>query len=288
MPAPQVTIIGVGGLGNSLARALSAAGIPIKSIFNRTADKAQKIASSHDIKIAGSFPSNDSELGELIFITVSDSAIAAIAQRLADISGDFNNKTIVHCSGNESASLLEGFKSKGGSIASFHPLQTFTEQSSPSNFKDIYFSLQGDPSVFPLLKKIATRLGANTLEVTEDQKSHLHTAAVMASNYLNTLLDAAVDTANMSGLSKEEAKKALLPLIKTSLQNIEDQSFEEALTGPIKRGDWETVEYHVQLLQNRPTLLQLYRALGRRTVKLAKKNQSIDENTAQKIFNLLE
>ncbi len=288
MPAPEITIIGVGGLGNSLVRALSAAEIPIKSIFNRTADKAQNLADELDISISGSFPSDDYELGNLIFITVSDSAINNIAQRLAVILEDFNNKIFVHCSGNESASLLKGLKSKGGSIACLHPLQTFTKQSSASDFEDIYFSLQGDTSAFPQLKEIAQKLGADTLEVTEDQKSHLHAAAVMASNYLNTLLDAAVETAAVSDLAPEEAKKALMPLVKTTLQNIEVQSFEEALSGPIKRGDIPTVKHHLDLLKSQPELLTLYRILGLRTVKIARKNQRIDQDTARKLLNILE
>lgn len=287
MPSPEVTIIGVGGLGNSLARALSAAGVPIKSIFNRTANKARKLSADLNIKITGSFPSDDSELGDLIFLTVSDSAIEPVAGRLADITDDFSTKIIVHCSGNESANLLTDLKTKGGSVASFHPLQTFAGQSEPSDFENIYFSLQGDTTAFRQLKQVAKRLGANTLEVTEDQKSHLHAAAVMASNYLNTLLQAAVEMTSVSDLAPEKAKKALMPLVKTTLQNIDGQSFEEVLSGPIKRGDIQTVRHHMDLLKDQPELLALYRVLGERTVKQARKSQSIDQDTAQKILNYL-
>ncbi|WP_445664993.1 Rossmann-like and DUF2520 domain-containing protein [Fodinibius sp. AD559] len=288
MPSPEITIIGVGGLGNSMAKALSTAGIPIKSIFNRTAVKAQKLADDLNVEISGCFPSDGSELGNLIFITVSDSAIEPVAGCLAGIADDFSTKTVVHCSGNESANLLKDIKSKGGSIASFHPLQTFTRQSELSDFEDIYFSLQGDKSAFPQLKQIAKKLGANTLKVTEGQKAHLHAAAVMASNYLNTLLDVAVETASVSDLAPDEAKKALMPLVKTTLENIEEQSFGEALSGPIKRGDIQTIRHHLDLLKDQPELLVLYRILGQRTVKLARKSQSIDQSTAQKMVNILE
>lgn len=288
MPALKITIIGVGALGNSLAMALSAAGVPVKSIFNRTVDKAQKLAFDLNIDVSGSFPSDRSELGDLIFVTVSDSAIEPVAHRLADITDDFSTKTIVHCSGNESASLLNDFEPKGGSIASFHPLQTFTTQSGLSDFENIYFSLQGDKSAFPQLKEIAKKLGALTLEVTEDQKAHLHAAAVMASNYLNTLLDAAVETASASELAPEKVKKALMPLIKTTLQNIGEQSFGKAMSGPIKRGDLQTVSHHLDLLSGQPELLALYRIMGQRTVELARKSKNIDQNIAQKMTNMLE
>lgn len=288
MKAPEITIIGVGGLGSSLAKALSAAGIPVKSLYNRTADKARKLAVDLNINVSGSFPSDDHELGDLIFITVADGAIQDVANRLADTTDDLSKKTIVHCSGNESAIILADLKSKGGSIASFHPLQTFTTQSEPSDFEDIYFSLQGDKSAFPQLKQLAKQIGANTLEVTENQKSHLHVAAVLASNYLNTLLEAAVETASAGDLAPEKAKKALMPLVKRTLRNIEAQSFEEALSGPIKRGDIQTIGNHLDLLKNQPELLLLYRILGQRTVELARKSQQIDHNTAQKMIKMLK
>lgn len=285
---PEVTIIGVGGLGQSLAKALITAEIPIKSIFNRTAKKTESLAIDLGISIYGSFPQNTDELGDVIFITVTDQAIKDISGRIGRLSDDFSGRIVVHCSGNESADLFNGLKDKGANIASFHPLQTFTDQSSPEAFKDIFFSLQGDKSAFLTLKEIARQLGAQTIEVTAEQKSYLHAAAVMASNYLNILLDAAVDTASVSGLSREKAKQALFPLIKTSLKNIKSQSFKEALTGPIKRGDITTVEQHLKLLQEHPDLLNLYKILGTRTVKLVQKSQNIDDENAQTIRNLLE
>ena len=139
-----------------------------------------------------------------------------------------------------------------------------------------------------MLTQIATKLGAHTLEVTEGQKSSLHAAAVMASNYLNTLLNAAVETASDSDLNRDQAKKALMPLIKTTLQNIEEKSFEKSLSGPIKRGDMQTVRHHLDLLEDKPELLTLYRILGQRTVTIAKRAKDIDQDTAHKISKMLE
>ncbi|MEL7834714.1 Rossmann-like and DUF2520 domain-containing protein [Fodinibius sp. Rm-B-1B1-1] len=284
---PEITLIGTGGLGQTLVRALSEVNIPIKSIFNRTVDKARDIAVEYGILTHGKQPDNIGQLGNLIFITVTDRAIEEVAQQLSRLSGDFNDYTIVHCSGNESAELLHPLRVKGASVASFHPLQTFTEQSDAKAFQDIYFSLQGDKTVFPLLENIAQKLGAQTLEVTADQKSNLHAAAVMASNYLNTLLEAAIDTASLSGLSPERAKEALLPLVATTLRNIGEQSFENALTGPIKRGDIETVKRHIELLRGQPELMTIYQTLGKRTVALAKRSQKIDSPTAQTLLEVL-
>lgn len=287
MSSPEITIIGTGGLGQALVRAFAEAEIPIKSIFNRTVGKSQNLATQHNILTFGQEPDHIEQLGNLIFITVSDRVIEDVAQHLSKLSDDFNDYTVVHCSGNESAELLQSLRLKGAKVASFHPLQTFTEQSKASTFHNIYFSLQGDEKAFPTLRNVAETLGAQTLEVTAAQKQNLHAAAVMASNYLNALLESAVDTASLSGLSQEKVKEALLPLVQTTLQNIDGQSFEKALTGPIKRGDLETVKRHLEVLKGQPELQGIYKTLGKRTVQLAKKSQGIDHKTAQKMLHLL-
>lgn len=287
MKLPDTTIIGTGGLGKALGRAFHDVDIPVKSIFNRSEHKARTLADELNVEKAAPFPSSGAELGDLIFITVSDQAIEAVADRLAKIEDDFTGRTVVHCSGNEPAELLASIKSKGGTIASFHPLQTFTDDARADIFRGIYFSLQGDQESFPLLQNIVGRLGAKTLKINKEQKTHLHAAAVIASNYLNTLLSASVETAELSALSGKQVKKALMPLIKTGLENMENSSFQEALTGPVKRGDIGTVEKHRKLLDGHPELLEIYCSLGRHTVRLAETTGSLDKSTAERLRNIL-
>lgn len=287
MKLPETTVIGLGGLGTALVKTLMSHDIPVESVFNRSVDKAQKLSGQFDIPISSDFPKDVNQLGKLTFITVSDSAIREIADRLSELSDNLEGYIFVHSSGNESADLLDSLRKKGAFTASFHPLQAFTAQSGEQTFKDIYFSLQGDDEAFPILKNLAKEIGAHSFEATANQKSHLHAAAVMAANYLNTLLDASVDIGSLGGLSKSQVQKALLPLIQTTLKNAEGMTFAEALTGPIKRGDAETVKKHVALLKNDKELKELYCVLGKRTVKLAKSSGSIDGTTAQKLRKIL-
>lgn len=274
-------------MGTALLKAFQAQHISIKSVFNRTEKKAVNHAKSFGIRVCGTFPSSLDQLGDVIFLTVSDRAIPEVASRLAELDGRFKGRTFVHCSGNESADLLQILRSKGASVASLHPLQTFTVRSEPGDFKNIYFSIQGDSQAFPELTKIAGTLGANTIEVTEDQKSHLHAAAVLVSNYLTTLVGDAVAIGAQGGLSDDQVKEALLPLTKTALQNIEEQSFQEALTGPIKRGDLTTVEKHLSLLDEKPELQNLYCVLGLQTLSLAESSVQLNRTTIEKMRKIL-
>jgi len=287
MEWPEITVIGTGGLGQTFIKALHEKQLPLKSIFNRTASEVKKLATDFHIGIADTFPESKTDLGSLTFLTVSDRAIQEVAIRLSELSDDFSGYTFVHCSGNMPAEHLQALRAKGAQVVAMHPLQSFTTESGTESFNGIYFTLEGDQQAFPELHNLALKLGASVLEVDADQKSYLHAAAVMASNYLNTLLQAAVETAEVSGLSSEEVKKALFPLIKRSLKNIEHTSFEEALTGPIKRGDVATVQHHLELLEEHDQLCKLYCMLGRRTISIALQSGNLKEASAKELKKLL-
>ena len=288
MSIPDISVIGTGGLGSALTRALTNKNIAIKSIFNRTKPKVRQLAESQKISIWDEFPASLEQLAPLTFITVSDSAIEEIARKLSVLNGDFSGRIFVHCSGHESAELLKPIKKHGGNIACFHPLQTFTAFSVPEDFEEIYFSLQGDKEAYPVLKEIAQKLGAYCLEVSEQQKARLHLSATMASNYLTTLVNSALKVGEGDGISRQDIKQSLLPLVRTSLDNIEKQPPEEALTGAIKRGDVSTIEKHLHLLETLPELKELYCVLGLHTVEMLTSSEKNELKNLNKIRNLAQ
>lgn len=288
MDLPDITIIGLGGLGTALTKTVIKHDFSVKSVFNRSQEKINQISSDCDIQISGAFPKDKNQLGHLVFITVADRAIKEIADRLAKLNNDFSEFIFVHCSGTESADLLKSLKEKGAKIASLHPLQTFTAQSGPEDFRDIFFSIQGDEEAFPILQNLTGRIGAQTFPVSSEQKSHLHIAAVVACNYLITLLETSTEIGTISGLTTEHVNQALFPLIKTTLKNVESRSFSEALTGPIKRGDYRTVKKHLTMLKDYPDLLHLYRELGVQTLKLTESSGHLTGTDGRKLRKILE
>lgn len=283
MDIPESSIIGLGRLGKALTQALLVEEIPVKSVFNRTENKARQLAEASGVNIWGGFPESSDQLGKVVFITVSDDAIEETARRLSRLNNGSANRMYVHCSGNESADLLQPLKAVGATVASFHPLQTFTTHATPDDFNGIYFTMQGNPEAFPLLENMADHIGAETFEVTKEQKSHLHTAAVMGANYLTTILNRAVDIGTLSGLADDKVRMALLPLIRNSLKNSEDYSFSEALTGPIKRGDIVTIKKHISLLEDQPELQNLYCMLGLHTVRLVEESGDLEATVVEKM-----
>ncbi|HET6528326.1 MAG TPA: Rossmann-like and DUF2520 domain-containing protein [Balneolaceae bacterium] len=288
MNIPDITIIGLGRLGQVLAKRLAEKDIVIKSVFNRSDGKAQELSRRLNIDISAPFPAKKDQLGRLVFLTLSDGAIEQAARQLSEIDNDFTGYTFVHCSGNEPANILSHLQKKGAAIASFHPLQSFTEQAAHSDFDNIFFSLQGDKKTFKTLMPLAKKLGSHAFEVTEEQKSQLHAAAVIASNYLISLMKVAAETGALGGLSQKQVQKALLPLIQKTLQNANQQSLGKALTGPIARGDIKTVKKHIKLLDKQSHLLNIYVVLGAEAVKLAQSNGSIDTDQAARLHEVLD
>lgn len=283
------SIIGTGALGSALARALQANGYELSSLYNRTIPKAEKLARELGVESVNVFPDSDEDdpLGKVVFITVSDGVIREVSTRLSEYYGSLDGKIIVHCSGNETSSLLSNLRKRGALVAAFHPLQTFSEPTGSEDFKQIYFSLEGDRHALPVLEQVAEKLGAHTFRISEPAKPFLHAAAVMASNYLMVLLEGAGEVAALGDIDPSYARKALLPLAQTALEKATVQGPADALSGPIARGDVVTVKKHLDLLQNEDVLLTLYKKLGLKALEMAKGKGSISGEIYAELFELL-
>jgi predicted short-subunit dehydrogenase-like oxidoreductase (DUF2520 family) len=120
-----------------------------------------------------------------------------------------------------------------------------------------------------------------------DSASLYHAGAVTVSNYLVALIDHGLAFYQALGADKREALTAVLPLIKGTLANIERLGTTEALTGPIARGDAETVQGHLEAMQQRaPELLPLYKLLARQTISIARE-RGLPEEQVRKLLNLV-
>jgi predicted short-subunit dehydrogenase-like oxidoreductase (DUF2520 family) len=269
MSKRSVSIIGTGALGSVLARSFHRISWPVKSLYNRSPESLRKLVKETEVQKTGVFPSGKQDLGSLIFLTVPDRTIEEIAEKLAATGDDFSTTTVAHCSGSKSSAALKALQEKGAQTAAFHPLQTFIQTSQPSDFQDIYIDIEGNDKAVQLLKNIAVKLGAKSLQITPDAKPYLHAAGVMASNYLIALLASACQIAELGGVDKNVAQRALLPLMQKSLANIsESDHLLNAVSGPVIRGDTSTIADHLKLLEQNPQLSSLYKKLGAVLIQL--------------------
>jgi predicted short-subunit dehydrogenase-like oxidoreductase (DUF2520 family) len=205
------------------------------------------------------------------FLTVPDGAIATVARDIAKADGVPPGVAFVHCSGALGLGAL-GPLGSAHAVGSFHPLQSFPKPRPPEAFRG---SLVGiDASTVPLrrrLERLARDLGAKPRSVAETERVIYHAAAVFASNYLVALAGVAVEMLESIGWSERDAISGVVPLMEGALVEMARRGPVGALTGPIRRGDVETVTRHLEALAGRRRMADLYRMLGAIALEIATK-----------------
>lgn len=290
MTLPAVSLIGTGSLGSTLLRAFSSSNIPVSGCYNRSSSRARALRDDLFPGVrAAEFPENTSELGELVLVTVADQQIEKTAERLAGLAGTWEGYHVAHCSGTLTSDVLYSLREKGAACASFHPLQTFTPSSDSEEFHDIYFGCEGNEETVTLLADLADRLGASVLRLAPEEKPYIHLAAVFASNYVMALMHTAGKAGAHGGAGPKTLQKALTPLMRQTAENISQKGLKNALSGPIARGDAETVNRHLELLADAPELRELYRRLGQEMLDLVKKSKNVPgDETMEYLEKLME
>ena len=260
----RFNVIGAGRLGKNLALSLlSRADCELVAVCNQSIQSAVDAVAELGAGLAvGSL--TELPIVDVTFITAPDDRLAEIALSLRGVSG-----TVVHCSGALSSDVLTPLKGQGCLIASIHPLKAFRKNNTQSNaFKDCDCVIEGDELAVDLLTTLFSDMGASVLPILAAKKASYHAAAVMASNYLVTLAGCAVELLMDSGLTETQANSMTQGLMQSSLNNLKHSNHVlEALTGPLSRGDMQTVHQHLQAIKN-PSINALYRAAGLATLPL--------------------
>ncbi|MDZ7718977.1 MAG: DUF2520 domain-containing protein [Balneolaceae bacterium] len=282
---PTITIIGTGALGSTLQMFFEENGYLVRSAWNSRRGLIYSDSSEKFETVDRTLPESDSESGDLIFITTPDDLIKRTAQSLSNQPISWGKKIVVHCSGNLTSDELTSLSESGAKTVSMHPLQTFKRGDGSDRFNDITMSLQGDNDAKEKLKPIIQEMGAQSLNLNKKQKRYLHIAAVMASNYLVALMFSVENLLKDAEL--KEGFDALETLVNQTVTNIFEKGPADALTGPIARGDVESVQTHLSELSGIDQK-NLYKILGLEALKIARQSGSVPEDTMNKLCRLFE
>jgi len=282
----KIGFIGAGTTGNALAVRLSQRGWPVVAVSSRAMSSAQKLAGLVPNCQVCRTAQELADMAELAFITTPDDVISQVCDEVQWHEG----QSVVHCSGAHSVDILESARILGAAVGSFHPLQTFADVNQAiENLPGSTFALEAEEPLLSTLKELASVLNGNWVELKPGDKVLYHTAAVFACNYLVTLVKLALDLWQDFGVSSKEATRALLPLLKGTIKNIDAIGLPDCLTGPVARGDLGTIERHLSALGARiPSLLATYKELGLQTIPIALAKGKIDEQKAEDMKALLK
>ena len=292
----KIGVIGGGKVGRCLASYLK------ESLVGITANSPE-----HSRQLAENFatePCTNEELverAEVLLLTVPDRLIGTVAASLASASVSEHatgsapaaqvpqlplaGKVFLHCSGSMGLEVLAPLQREGAHVGSLHPLQSFA--GGATELAGVYMAMDGDEAACAAAQQIATTVGGHPFQVPAAERAAYHASACICSNYA-VAVEALAQGLMSRWLGNEEAAwQALLPLFKGTAANLQSTtSPRTVLTGPIARGDVNTVEKHLAVLP--PDLVDVYCSLGLATTKLALANGTIDKVAADKLQQLLQ
>ncbi len=270
----KVGFIGPGKVGVNLGRYFIYKGIEVSGFYGRTllhTKEASEYTATTCFKNIQAII-NDSDI---LFITTPDDAISTIDVELSQFN--LKNKFVCHTSGSLPSTALSSAQKSGAIIYSIHPIYAFSNKNIHlQQLEQINFSLEGDflstqkPNeeqnlILLLMKKIGNPF---FIRKKEDGVTY-HLANVFVSNLVLSLLEIGISYLKTMNISEQQAIKAMLPLIEGNIKNIEEKGFLNSLTGPVARGDLQTIQRHLSVVRKEDETL--YRILSLHLLELVQR-----------------
>jgi predicted short-subunit dehydrogenase-like oxidoreductase (DUF2520 family) len=272
---PSISIVGAGSLASGLAASLRAKGYKIVEIITR----ARPISVRKGRILAKSVGAESATMGaarldaDVLVIAVPDDAIAGCA--LAVAKRGFGSRVVLHCSGALPSDELKPLKKAGAAVGSMHPLMSFVRTKRPE-LKGVLFTVEGDSKAVAVASKMARDIGGVVFPIDKRKKALYHAFGAFTSPLLIAHLSAAEVIGRAAGLPPDSIRRAMRPIIEATLDNYFRKGPEKAFSGPLVRGDVETIRKHHSALSRRPAARNLYIAL----VLQAMTELPVDQKTA--------
>ena len=291
----RIGFIGAGRVGNAFGAYLKKNGMELSGYYSIPKESAENAASLTE----SGYYSSMIELvdaSDVVFITTPDAVIEEVAHDLAHeisesgsegLKSSMNHKMFVHMSGAHSSQRLEILQGLGSEIGSLHPVQSIADvETAVNQLQSTVFSVEGSSVAVEKLSQLMEQMDNTYFIIKSEQKTLYHMAACTVSNYLVTLVDVGLAMYESIGIDRQVAYKALYPLIRGTVENLKHMDTKEALTGPIARGDINTVKAHLDAVTDE-NIEAFYRYLGNATVQMAKAKSGTNQDKLGKLEELL-
>lgn len=286
---PTLGIMGAGKLARTLARLWAE-----QAVFRIGSIGSRRPASATDARAfigSGTVAATAADLhpADLWLLATPDDQLGSALQELLTRDLVHPGTVVFHCSGALSSTILQAAQTRGGTIASVHPAHSFADpQRSLATFSGSACACEGDSAALQQLLPAFRAIGGLPFAVNAEHKTLYHAGSVIACNYLVTLLETALDSFAAAGVERHQAAALLGPLVHQTVDNVLGGSRGAALTGPIARGDDQTVQRQARALQEaNPRWGALYRLLGQHTAVLAAARDSGDAPALARMFAAL-
>jgi predicted short-subunit dehydrogenase-like oxidoreductase (DUF2520 family) len=277
----RVFIIGPGHVGRGLFRAFRASGVDVVGLHGK---RPSGVNTS-----TGSIPA-DAARANVVMICVRDTQIDDAIGEIAGAaeSGRIaRDSVILHTSAIAEPAGLGALRAAGYSGGTFHPLVPFSDpEISAELLKKAWIGIDGDIAARNASRRLAGHLGARTLDIPPGKKAAYHAAAVIASNFPVVLASVAGHLLHDIGVPDSSAYQAVESLMSGALANMKRTLPDDALTGPVVRGDLETVGKHLRALSGHESALEVYRAMSIAAGEIAQR-RGVDQKKLAAIAGLV-
>ena len=264
MAQPSVAVLGAGRMGQGLALALGEAGHPV-TLVSRSFHPVVSPLRLHSGPRAEALRD-----ASVVILAVPDGAITSLAGELAAEGGIKPHHVVLHLSGLRDREALDPITETGAALGSLHPLQTVSDPATAAaRFAGAYAGVEGDDRALAAAEVLARSMGMVPVRIPAGAKPAYHAGATFAANYTTALVAVAERLALAAGITPAVARRLYLPLIRGAAANLEAGPA-AALTGPVRRGDVETVMAHLGALG--PEDRKLYLLLAREALRLARES----------------
>ena len=286
MRAKKLTLafIGAGRVGTGLAMSFARSGRDVAAVASRSIASARAFARRVPGARAVASLQEAADRADLVFLTVPDDAIAAVASSIRWRAG----AACVHCSGAGDLDLLAKPAAQGALVGGFHPLRMFGEPGKSYDLRGCAISIAGPEKLAAELERLARAVGARALRLPEGGRALYHAAANFSGAFVVALIEETIALWKKLGIGEADALRALLPLLRGSVDNVETLGTAGALGSVIARGDVGTIRRHLAALaKSAPESLELYRLLSLRTIPVALAKGTLGAARAKEIEALL-
>ena len=278
----KIGFIGAGKVGFTLGKYFTEQNIVVSGFYNRHPEVASEAAEFTGTRYYDTME-NLIRDSEVIFITVPDNAIAEVWEQLKQLQ--VKDKIICHCSGALSSAVFSDITNYECYGYSIHPL--FAVNSKTESYKELskaLFTIEGDELHRDALADLIRSCGNKVVFLNPENKIKYHCAAVFASNLINGVMETAITELVQCGFTSEEALSALAPLTINNVAHLSEGTLEEALTGPIERGDTSTVLKHLNNISD--DTRDIYILLSKKVLQIAKRrNPDRDYGKMEELLN---
>lgn len=279
----RISFIGAGKVGFSLGKYLKESKFKVVGYYSKNLGSAKDAAKFTETKYFNDLQ-EVIDSSDVIFITTPDGVIEVVWNELKELS--IKNKIICHCSGSLSSDVFSNIEDLSSHGYSIHPMFAISDKyNSYQKLRQAYITIEGSQKYLSEIKRVIETLGNKVQVISKEKKYLYHTASVVASNHVLALIQQSVIYLKECGFSEEEGLKALYPLIINNIMNIKLKGINNSLTGPVERGDVNTIEGHIDCLLGEDK--DLYKLLSKKLLHIAnEKNNDRDYKKLEEILGV--